>query len=118
MTRMLRAGALGLGAVAALSLAAPAMTQQGQCSRATLEDIADKYVKAQHDGSVFALPVGEWVDYRENYAIVSSLTGVIGQPSDFAWHVALVDTGNCRVFVEGVILKPKPYVIGTRLAWS
>jgi hypothetical protein len=114
---MLKGGALGLAAIAALALATPALAQ-GQCSRETLQDVAQRYVKAQKDGSIFALPVGEWVDYRENYAIVSSTIGVISQPADFAWQVSLIDTGNCRVFVQGVILKPKPYVVGTRLAWS
>lgn len=107
----------GLGAIPLLALASTAAAQ-GQCSRETLQDVADRYVKAQHDGSVFALPVGEWVDYRENNELVSTATGVIGQAADFAWHVDLIDTGNCRVFVQGVILKPKPYVVGTRLAWS
>ena len=114
---MLKAGAFGLAAIAGLALAAPAAAQ-GQCSRETLEDVAARYVKAQKDGSIFALPVGEWVDYRENYTIVSSGVGVISQPADFAWHVAVIDTVACRVFVQGVILKPKPYVVGTRLAWS
>jgi hypothetical protein len=62
--------------------------------------------------------VGEWVDYRENMALASTATGVIAQPADFAWHLDLVDTGNCRVLVQGVILEPKPYVVATRLAWS
>jgi hypothetical protein len=115
---MLKGGTLGFAGLAALALAAPAAAQQGQCSRETLQDVANRYVKAQHDGSVFALPVGEWVDYRENYGLVSTTTGVIGQPADFAWHVELVDPGSCRVFVQGVILKPKPYVVGTALAWS
>lgn len=120
MIRMLKGGVLGLAGVAVLALASPVAAQQGpgDCSRKTLQDVADRYVKAQHDGSVFALPVGEWVDYRENYGLVSTSTGVIGQPADFAWHVELVDPGSCRVFVQGVILKPKPYVIGTALAWS
>lgn len=117
MRGILKAGTAGLAAIVGLALATPAAAQ-GQCSRETLEDVAARYVKAQHDGSVFALPVGEWVDYRENYAIVSSGVGVISQPSDFAWNVNLVDTGNCRVFVQGAILAPKPYVVGTRLAWS
>lgn len=114
---IVRTATTAFALVGALALAAP-VSAQGQCARETLQDVADRYVKAQHDGSVFALPVGEWVDYRENYGLVSSATGVISQPSDFAWHVALVDTGNCRVLVEGVILKPKPYVVATRLAWS
>ena len=112
-----KAGVLGVAIGAVLAVTSPAAAQ-GNCARSTLEDVANRYVKAQHDGAVFALPVGEWVDYRENYQLVSVNTGVIGQPSDFAWHVDLVDTGNCRVFVQGVILKPKPYVVGTRLAWS
>ena len=117
MIGTLRAGALGLAGIA-VALAAPAAAQQGQCSRDKLQDVAERYVKAQHDGSVFALPVGEWVDYRENYGLVSTTTGVIGQPADFAWHVELVDPTACRVFVQGVILKPTPYVVGTALAWS
>jgi hypothetical protein len=120
MAKMLKVGALALAGIAALALAAPAAAQQGpgNCARDTLQDVANRYVKAQHDGSVFALPVGEWVDYRENYGLVSTTTGVIGQPADFAWHVELVDPEACRVFVQGVILKPKPYVVGTALAWS
>ena len=76
VTRMLKAGGLGLAAIAGLSLAAPAFAQ-GQCSRATLEDVAERYVKAQHDGQVFALPVGEWVEYHENYELLSINGGVI-----------------------------------------
>ena len=120
MTRMLKGGVLALAGLAVLALAAPAAAQQGpgNCARDTLQDVANRYVKAQHDGAVFALPVGEWVDYRENYQLESVNTGVIGQASDFAWHVDLIDTGACRVFVQGVILQPKPYVVGTALAWS
>lgn len=108
---------VALAVAGTLGFAAPAMAQ-GQCSRETLEDVAQRYVQAQKQGSVFALPVGEWVDYRENYTITSSGVGVISQPADFAWHVDVIDTASCRVFVQGVILAPKPYVVGTRLAWT
>jgi hypothetical protein len=118
MKTMVRAGATAFAGIAALTLAAPAAAQQSNCTRDKLQDVAERYVKAQHDGSVFALPVGEWVDYRENYQLVSTTTGVIGQPSDFAWHVDLVDPAACRVFVQGVILQPKPYIVGTVLGWS
>lgn len=114
---MQRGAFVALATVGTLGFAAPAMAQ-GQCSRETLDDVAQRYVQAQKQGSVFALPVGEWVDYRENYTIVSSGVGVISQPADFAWHVDVIDTANCRVFVQGVILAPKPYVVGTRLAWT
>ena len=118
MERMLKAGVLGVAGIVAIGLAAPAAAQRGDCRRETLQDIADRYVKAQHDGMIFALPVGEWVDYRENNELVSVNSGVIGQAADFAWHVGLVDSTACRVFVQGVILQPKPYVVGTALAWS
>jgi hypothetical protein len=111
---------LAVAGIAALALAAPAAAQQGpgNCSREALQDVANRYVKAQHDGTVFALPVGEWVDYRENFQLESINTGVIGQAADFAWHVDVVDPVACRVFVQGVIVQPKPYVVGTVLGWS
>jgi hypothetical protein len=117
MQGIVKGAAMALAGAMAIAVAAPA-SAQGQCSRETLQDVANRYVKAQHDGSVFALPVGEWVDYRENYQLVSTTAGVIGQPAEFAWHLDLVDPGSCRVFVQGVILAPKPYVVGTVLAWS
>jgi hypothetical protein len=95
-----------------MALAAPALAQ-ASCDRATLQDIADRYVAAQAQGSLFALPVGEWVDYRENLEMTSSATGVLGTPMDFAWTLKLLDPEQCKVFVEGVILEPKEYVLAT-----
>jgi hypothetical protein len=43
---------------------------------------------------------------------------VIAQPSDFVWHLAVVDPGSCRVIVQGVILEPTPYVVATELAYT
>ncbi|WP_305096021.1 hypothetical protein [Croceibacterium aestuarii] len=112
-----RTGIAAACAVVSLGAASSAAAQ-GQCSRDTLDDIAAKYVEGQKQGSIFTLPVGEWVDYRENGQLVSTATGVISQPSDFDWHLALVDTGTCHVLVHGVILKPVPYVVTTQLAWT
>jgi hypothetical protein len=95
-----------------MALAAPAMAQAA-CDRATLQDIADRYVAAQAQGSLFALPVGEWVDYRENLEMTSSATGVLGTPMPFAWTLKLLDPQQCKVFVEGVILEPKEVVLAT-----
>lgn len=102
--------AMAAGCVAFCS--APALAQAA-CDRPTLQDIADRYVKAQADGSMFALPVGEWVDYRENLVMSSSATGVLGTPREFAWTSKLLDPAQCKVFVEGVILAPEPYVLAT-----
>lgn len=96
----------------ALGLSAPAAAQAA-CDRATLQDIADSYVRAQAKGSLFELPVGEWVDYRENLEMSSSATGVLSQPMEFAWSVPLLDTAQCRVFVKGVITEPKEHVLAS-----
>lgn len=115
--RVVRTGFAALFALGWVATGSPAAAQD-QCSRETLEEIAVQYVEGQRQGSIFTLPVGEWVDYRENEELVSTATGVISQPSEFAWHLDVVDTGNCRVIVQGVILEPTPYVVATRLAWS
>jgi hypothetical protein len=102
-----------LAAAGAVAMASPAAAQG--CTRDTLQEIADGYTKAQAEGSVFNLPIGEWLDYRENMEMDSSATGVISQPMEFAWKLELLDTGNCRVFVEAVVLEPKPYVLATQI---
>ena len=108
-----KAAIAGVAAAGAVAMASPAAAQG--CTRDTLQEIADSYTKAQAEGSVFNLPIGEWLDYRENMVMSSSATGVISQPMDFAWQLQLLDTGNCRVFVEGVVLEPKPYVLATQI---
>ena len=90
----------------------PALAQ-ASCDRATLQDIADRYIRAQAKGSLFELPVGEWVDYRENLQMSSSATGVLSQPMDFAWSMQLLDTAQCQVFVEGVVTEPKAHVLAS-----
>jgi hypothetical protein len=96
----------------ALALSAPALAQAA-CDRVTMQDIADRYEKAQAKGSLFELPVGEWVDYRENLTMSSSATGLLGQPMEFGWTLQLLDTQQCQVFVEGVITEPKEYVLAS-----
>ena len=104
----------GVAIAGTLALAAwtPALAQAA-CDRATLQDIADRYVKAQAKGSLFELPVGEWVDYRENLVMSSSATGVLSKPAKFDWSAQLLDTQQCQVFVDGVITSPSEYVLAT-----
>ena len=108
----LRISICAIALAAALAVSAPAAAQAA-CDRGTLQDIADRYVKAQAKGSLFELPVGEWVDYRENLVMSSSATGVLSQPMEFAWSVPLLDTQQCQVFVEGVVTEPKEYVLAS-----
>jgi hypothetical protein len=111
-SNLLKSVVAGIMAVGTVALSAPAAAQPS-CDRATLQDIADRYVKAQAKGSLFELPVGEWVDYRENLQMSSSATGVLSQPMDFAWTVQLLDTAQCQVFVDGVVTEPKGHVLAS-----
>ena len=71
-----------LGTIAALTVASPAMAQAG-CTRERLQVMADQYRAAQAAGSVIMhmRPMGEWVNYNENFEL-SSMTfgGVIASP--------------------------------------
>jgi hypothetical protein len=111
-SKLLKTVVWGAAAVGSVALSVPAAAQ-ASCDRATLQDIADRYVKAQAKGSLFELPVGEWVDYRENLVMSSSATGVLSQPMEFAWTAQLLDTSQCQVFVDGVITEPKGHVLAS-----
>ncbi|MGV3555273.1 MAG: hypothetical protein ACO1OD_08455 [Croceibacterium sp.] len=111
-SKLLKSVVVGAVAVSAIALSAPALAQ-ASCDRATLLDIADRYIKAQAKGSLFELPVGEWVDYRENLQMSSSATGVLSKPMEFAWSLPLLDTVQCQVFVEGVVTEPDEHVLAS-----
>jgi len=107
----------GLGTLAAMAFAAPAMAQ-GACDRSQLQNLADLYVTAQGSGEGFRVPMGEWVQYRENNRL-SSMTygGVLATPHEIDWHRALLDTTTCAIFVEAVIDDAtSPWVLGTKIS--
>jgi hypothetical protein len=108
----IKSGLSLLAAAGALLASSPALAQ-ASCDRATMQDIADRYEKAQAEGSLFQLPVGEWVDYRENLKMSSSATGVLSKPMNFARTVQLLDTQQCQAFVKGVITQPQGHVLAT-----
>jgi hypothetical protein len=108
-----------LGAVAAVISASPAMAQAGGCSRERLKEIADQYRAAQADGRAIMhmMPMGEWVNYYENYEL-SSMTfgGVIASPQKVDWDRSFYDTVACQVYVESIITNPAhPYVLATMI---
>jgi hypothetical protein len=108
-----------LGAIAALAVATPAMAQAGVCTRERLQTMADQYRAAQAAGSVIMhmRPMGEWVNYNENFEL-SSMTfgGVIASPQKVDWDRSFYDTVSCQVYVESVITNPAhPYVLATMI---
>jgi hypothetical protein len=115
--------ALGvLGTIAAIAVATPAMAQAGGCTRERLKELADQYRAAQADGRVImhVRPMGEWVNYNENFEL-SSMTfgGVIASPQKVDWDRSFYDTVACTVYVESIITNPEhPYVLATMIRAS
>jgi hypothetical protein len=106
-----------LGAAASIAITSPAMAQADPCTRERLKEVADQYRAAQASGSVIMnmRPMGEWVNYYENFEL-SSMTfgGVIASPQKVDWDRSFYDTATCQVYVESIITNPeKPYVVAT-----
>ena len=101
------------GAVAMCSISTPASAQG--CSRELLQGIADDWVEALEKGSMFTMNLGEWVDYNENFKR-GSLGGFLDGEREVPWHLALLDTTQCKVFVEAVMPgEGKPLVAATQI---
>jgi hypothetical protein len=106
-----------LGSIVALAFADPASAQAG-CDRAQMQNLADLYVTAQEAGEGFRVPMGEWVQYRENDRL-SSMTygGVLASAHEVDWHRTFLDTATCAIFVELIIDDPEsPWVLGTKIS--
>ena len=111
-----------LGALAAAVIASPATAQGGPgagCSRERLVEVAEQYRAAQASGRAIMhmRPMGEWVNYYENFEL-SSMTfgGVIATPQKVDWDRSFYDTVACSVYVESIITDPAhPYVLATQI---
>jgi hypothetical protein len=109
-----------LGALAVAAIASPAAAQGAPgagCSRERLQEIADQYRAAQADGRAIMhmRPMGEWVNYNENFELSSmSFGGVIATPQKVDWDRSFYDTATCTVYVESIITNPEhPYVLAS-----
>ena len=108
-----------LGSALSLAVATPAAAQfgGGSCTRAELQEMADKYVKAQTEGLPLYLPMGNWVTYHENGALSTMSQGVLSTPLDISFHRALLDTAQCKVFLEITSHEGEtPYVIAAQFS--
>ncbi|HYD25773.1 MAG TPA: hypothetical protein VEB68_13360 [Croceibacterium sp.] len=107
-----------LGALAAVAVASPAAAQAG-CSRERLKEIADQYRAAQASGQAIMhmRPMGEWVNYYENFELSSmAFGGVIASPQKVDWDRSFYDEAACAVYVESIITNPEhPYVLASMI---
>lgn len=110
-----RAGAAIKLSLVAASLAF-ATTARAECSRATLQKVADTYVKAQTDGEAALLPFAKGASYAENDKAMDVREGVLAGPLKVDFTRSFHDTTQCATFTELVAATdPHPYVIHTRI---
>jgi hypothetical protein len=99
--------------VAAMAFATGA---HAQCSRASLENVAGGYVKAQTAGNASLLPHAKGASYAENDQVMDIGRGVLAGPLKIDFTRNLYDTTQCIAFTELVAATdPHPYVILTRM---
>jgi hypothetical protein len=99
-----------------LASAAFAANARAECSRETLQKIADTYVKAQTDGKASMLPLAKGASYAENDQAMDIGKGVLAGALKVDFTRSFHDTTQCATFTELVAAThPHPYVIHTRI---
>ncbi len=87
-----------------------------ECSRATLQDIAATYVKAQTAGQPELLSLASNASYAENDVSMDIKKGVLSQALPVDNTRSLLDSVQCATFTEITSATAKhPYVIHTRM---
>jgi hypothetical protein len=93
-----------------------ATTARAECSRATLQKLAETYVKAQRDGKPGLVPLARGASYAENNRAMNIGQGVLAEPLKVDFTRSFHDTTQCATFTELVAATdPHPYVIHTRI---
>src|SRR5262245_19805958 len=99
--------------LAGVAFASDARTE---CSRKTLQKLAETYVKAQSAGDVAKLPLAKDASYAENDKGMDAAKGVLDEALKVDFTRSLYDTKQCVAFTELVAAAdPHPYVILTRM---
>jgi hypothetical protein len=93
-----------------------AANASAQCSRETLQKLADTYVKAQTAGNASMVPLAPGASYAENDQAMNIAKGVLGGALKVDFTRSFYDTTQCATFteLEGAS-DPNPYVIHTRM---
>jgi hypothetical protein len=87
-----------------------------ECSRETLQRLADTYVKAQTAGNATLLPLAANASYAENDQAMDIAKGVLAGALTVDFTRSFHDTTQCASFTELVAATdPHPYVIHTRM---
>lgn len=93
-----------------------AANASADCSRKTLQKVADAYVKAQTAGDASKLPLAAKASYSENDKAMDPAKGVVTQALKVDFTRSFYDTRQCAAFTELVAATHShPYVIHTRM---
>jgi hypothetical protein len=93
-----------------------AANASAQCSRETLQKLADTYVQAQTTGKAAMLPLAAKASYAENDQAMDIAKGVLAGALKVDFTRSFYDTTQCATFTELVAATdPHPYVIHTRM---
>lgn len=96
--------------------AAFASDASAECSRKTLQKLADSYVKAQTAGTPTKVPLAKGASYAENDKAMDIDKGVLAGALKVDFTRSFYDTTQCAAFTELVAATdPHPYVIHTRM---
>jgi hypothetical protein len=100
----------------ALAGAAFAANANAECSRKTLQEVTEKYIKAQSTGDATKLPLAKGATYAQNDKVMDPSQGVVAGPLKVDFTRSFYDTTQCAAFTELVAATdPHPYVIHTRM---
>ena len=93
-----------------------AANARAECSRETLQKLADTYVKAQTAGNAGMVPLAKGASYAENDQAMDIAKGVLAGALKVDFTRSFYDTKQCATFTELVAATdPHPYVIHTRM---
>jgi hypothetical protein len=99
--------------VAGMAFAADA---SAECSRETLQKLADTYINAQKTGGASTIPVAAGATYSENNVATDIAKGVLAGALTIDFTRSFHDTTQCATFTElTAATDPHPYVIHTRM---
>jgi hypothetical protein len=99
-----------------LTAATFAADARAECSRETLQQLADTYVKAQTAGNAAMLPLAANASYAENDKAMQVAEGVLTEALTVDFTRSFYDTTQCAAFTELVAAThAHPYVIHTRM---
>lgn len=105
-----------LASLLLLSGVAVSATAHADCSRKSLQKLADDYVSAQAAGDATRIGFARGASYGENDQTLDVKQGVLSGPLLIDFSRSFLDTTQCATFTEIVAAAdPHPYVIHTRM---